>query len=164
MQSSKIHQHRGFNWGRDFSYMLTWPIEKLIMQWNISLFCSVVRLFLLCFAEVCPSVAKHPKHWLDIHHQTHQNTHRTKTFCDPSFGNQTAGAITQVMPVFDGSCVASDSFCMFIFHFLSICPRHYFILVSFWSFYLIFYRTSLSDISEILRMTQNKCWKLIKIT
>ncbi|XP_044054261.1 laminin subunit alpha-3 isoform X2 [Siniperca chuatsi] len=67
------------------------------MQWNISLLCCVVWLILLCFAPVCPSAEKHSKckHRHDRYTQIHQKTHSTKRLCDPSFSNQTAGAITQ---------------------------------------------------------------------
>ncbi|XP_078024626.1 laminin subunit alpha-3 [Epinephelus lanceolatus] len=63
------------------------------MQWNKSLLCSAAWLFLLCLAPV--STEKHSKCTYDRHSQIHQRTHSTKKFCDPSFSNQTAGAITQ---------------------------------------------------------------------
>ncbi|XP_037626152.1 laminin subunit alpha-3-like [Sebastes umbrosus] len=66
------------------------------MQWNISLLCSVVWLFLLCFAPVSSSTEKRSTCRHDRHSQIHLRTHSTKKFCDPSFSNQTAaGAITQ---------------------------------------------------------------------
>lgn len=79
-------RERGF-----FTAGLTWLSEYLIMQ-----LCSVVWLIFLCFTPVCPSAEKHLKCRHDRHTQIHQKTHSTKKFCDPSFSNQTEGAITQV--------------------------------------------------------------------
>ncbi|XP_051232166.1 laminin subunit alpha-3 isoform X2 [Dicentrarchus labrax] len=65
------------------------------MQRNIYLLCTVVWLFLLCFAAVYPCTEKHSNGRHDRHSQIHKETQGTKKFCDPSFSNQTAGAITQ---------------------------------------------------------------------
>ncbi|XP_031167386.2 laminin subunit alpha-3-like [Sander lucioperca] len=65
------------------------------MQWNIPLICSIVLLFLLCFAPFCNSTEKSSEFRHDGHSQIHEKTHSTKKFCDPSFNNQTVGAITQ---------------------------------------------------------------------
>ncbi|XP_035763469.1 laminin subunit alpha-3 [Neolamprologus brichardi] len=43
----------------------------------------------------CPSAQKYPKCWHDRRTQIRQKQHSRKTFCDPSFSNQTAGAVTQ---------------------------------------------------------------------
>lgn len=68
------------------------------MHLNIYLLCSAVWLFSLCFAPVYNSTEKRSKCRHDSHSRIHQKTN--KKFCDPSFSNQTAGAITQVMPRF----------------------------------------------------------------
>uniref|UniRef100_A0A8D3CTX3 Laminin, alpha 3 n=1 Tax=Scophthalmus maximus TaxID=52904 RepID=A0A8D3CTX3_SCOMX len=62
------------------------------MDWKRPLLCRVAWSVLLCFALVCPSAQIHPKCWRDRHTQ---KTRSTKKFCDPSFSNQTAGAVTQ---------------------------------------------------------------------
>ncbi|XP_036969506.1 laminin subunit alpha-3 isoform X3 [Acanthopagrus latus] len=67
------------------------------MQQNMSLLCSAVWLFLVYFARVCPSADKHSKCGHDRHNQFHhtQKTYGARKFCDPSFSNHTAGAVTQ---------------------------------------------------------------------
>ncbi|XP_042077269.1 laminin subunit alpha-3-like [Haplochromis burtoni] len=65
------------------------------MQWAASWLCIAAPLFLLCFAPSCPSAQKYPKCWHDRRTQIRQKQHSRKTFCDPSFSNQTAGAVTQ---------------------------------------------------------------------
>uniref|UniRef100_A0A669DFX1 Uncharacterized protein n=1 Tax=Oreochromis niloticus TaxID=8128 RepID=A0A669DFX1_ORENI len=62
------------------------------MQWAASWLCIAAPLFLLCFAPSCPSAQKYPKCWHDRRTQIRQKQHSRKTFCDPSFSNQTAGA------------------------------------------------------------------------
>ncbi|XP_070688258.1 laminin subunit alpha-3 [Pempheris klunzingeri] len=65
------------------------------MQRNMHLLCSAVWLLLLCFAPVCSSFDQHSKCRHDRHPLIQQKTHGSKKFCDPSFSNQTAGAIIQ---------------------------------------------------------------------
>ncbi|XP_059197249.1 laminin subunit alpha-3-like [Centropristis striata] len=62
------------------------------MQLGAGLLCAA-WLFLLCF--VCNSAEKLSKFRHDRLRSIHPNTHSTKRFCDPSFSNQTAGAVTQ---------------------------------------------------------------------
>lgn len=104
-------------WGSLFT-AISWLSEQLIMQRTIPLLCSLVWLFLLCFGPVCPSTVKHSKCRHDKHTQSHQRTHSTKKLCDPSFNNQTAGAITQVRQLFVGFSIAHYSFYIFVLHHL----------------------------------------------
>ncbi|XP_047442348.1 laminin subunit alpha-3 [Mugil cephalus] len=65
------------------------------MQWNTHFLCVAAWLGLLYFAQICPSTQKHPKCGHDRRSPIQQKRHSMKKFCDPSFSNQTAGAITQ---------------------------------------------------------------------
>lgn len=86
--------------------------KRLIMQQNMSLLCSAVWLFLVYFARVCPSAHKHSTCGHDRHNQIHhhQRTLGARKFCDPSFSNHTAGAITQVRQLFVGLFAADATF------------------------------------------------------
>lgn len=102
----------------DFFNTLTGLIERLKMQWAASWLCIAAPLFLLCFAPSCPSAQKYPKCWHDRRTQIRQKQHSRKTFCDPSFSNQTAGAVTQVMQLLFGLSVTH---CVFPSYFLYYC-------------------------------------------
>lgn len=86
--------------------------KRLIMQQNMSLLCSAVWLFLVYFARVCPSADKHLKCGHDRHNQFHhtQKTYGARKFCDPSFSNHTAGAVTQVRQLSVGFSAADATF------------------------------------------------------
>lgn len=88
------------------------------MQWAASWLCIAAPLFLLCFAPSCPSAQKYPKCWHDRRTQIRQKQHSRKTFCDPSFSNQTAGAVTQVMQLLFGLSVTH---CVFPSYFSYYC-------------------------------------------
>lgn len=88
----------GAVWEKDrgrqaFQSCVVWIIR---MRWTVSLFCTLLCLFLLCFAVVCSSTGKHSKCRYDKRTEIHQETRSTKKFCDPAFNRQAASIITKV--------------------------------------------------------------------